>query len=252
MIDLSKYDLCTFLGKNKGRSHYDTRKPKSIKYFSILVMIGLYIFSLIYRAGDVDLNLGPTSYISDLSDYRTDQGDPSISRRYKDMVSFSCLNVQNRRQKVDIVEAELDIILLTETWVNSSIADGNVVLTSYKQPYRKDREDGRLGGGVIIYVKESIPSKRRIDLEIPNLERILVELTVNKSNILFGLFYRPPDSNPGMWDLINISIENALNSGVDNIVISGDFNENLLNPNKIKLANIILQNGLYQTITEPT
>jgi CMP-N-acetylneuraminic acid synthetase len=55
-----------------------------------------------------------------------------------------------------------------------------------------------------------------------------------------------------MWDLINLSIENALNSGVDNIVISGDFNENLLNPNKTKLANIILQNGLYQTITEPT
>jgi hypothetical protein len=259
MIDLSKYDLCTFLGKNKGRSHYDTRKPKSIEYFSILVkifiQIGLYIFSLIYRAGDVDLNLGPTSYISDLSDYSTDQGDPSISRRYKDMVSFSCLNVQNLRQKVDIVEAELggmDIILLTETWLNSSIADGNVVLTSYKHPYRKDRDDGRLEGGVIIYVKESIPSKRRINLEIPNLERIWVELIVNKSNILFGLFYRPPDSNPGMWDLINLSIENALNSGVDNIVISGDFNENLLNPNKTKLANIILQNGLYQTITEPT
>jgi hypothetical protein len=54
MIDLSKYYLCTFLGKDKGRSHYDTRKPKSITYFSILVMIciqiGLYIFSLKYRA----------------------------------------------------------------------------------------------------------------------------------------------------------------------------------------------------------
>jgi hypothetical protein len=47
-------------------------------------------------------------------------------------------------------------------------------------------------------------------------------------------YHRPPDSNPGMWDLINLSIENALNSGVDNIVLSGDFNENLLNPNKTK------------------
>ena len=94
VIDLSKYYLCTFLGKDKGRSHYDTRKPKSITYFSILVMIfiqiGLYIFSLRYRAGDVELNPGPTGYISDLSDCSTDQGDPSISRRYKEMVSFSC------------------------------------------------------------------------------------------------------------------------------------------------------------------
>ena len=77
MIDLSKYYLCTFLGKDKGRSHYDTRKPKSITYFSILVMIciqiGLYIFSLRYRAGDVELNPGSTSYTSDLSDCSTDQ-----------------------------------------------------------------------------------------------------------------------------------------------------------------------------------
>lgn len=52
--------------------------------------------------------------------------------------------------------------------------------------------------------------------------------------------------------MINLSIENALNSGVDKIVITGDLNENLLNPNKTKLADIILDNSLYQTITEPT
>lgn len=90
MIDLSKYDLCTFLGKYKGCSQYDTRKRKSIKHFSILVMIfiqiGLYIFSLIYRSGDVELNSGPRSHISDLSDCSTDQGDPSISSRYEEMV----------------------------------------------------------------------------------------------------------------------------------------------------------------------
>lgn len=68
---------------------------------------------------------------------------------------------------------------------------------------------------------------------------------MNKSNILFGTFYRPPDSNLGMWDLINLSSEYALNSEVEKIVISGDFNENLLNPHKPKLADIILQNGLY-------
>lgn len=67
--------------------------------------------------------------------------------------------------KVDIVEAELggmDIILLTETWLNSNISDGDVAISNYKNPYRKDREDGRLGGEVTTFVKESIPSKRRI------------------------------------------------------------------------------------------
>jgi hypothetical protein len=52
----------------------------------ICIQIGLYIFSLRYRADDVELSRGPTSYTSDLSDCSTDQWDPSISGRYKEMV----------------------------------------------------------------------------------------------------------------------------------------------------------------------
>lgn len=41
---------------------------------------------------------------------------------------------------------------VTETWFNqSSIAN----LESYNQ-FRRDRADGRIGGGVVIYVKDSL------------------------------------------------------------------------------------------------
>ena len=74
----------------------------------------------------------------------------------------------------------------------------------------------------------------------------------HKTKILFGLLYRPPNSIASLWDHINYSVENALNTGIDKIVVMGDFNENLLLHTNGKLNNIVLQNGLYQAISEQT
>ena len=104
----------------------------------------------------------------------------------------------------------------------------------------------------MIYVKQNIPCKRRNDLELQTLECLWVEISVKNSKILFGLFYRPPDSQVHIWDHINQSLENALDAGFENIVVMGDFNENLLSPNLNKLKNVLSQNSLYQAITEPT
>ena len=46
------------------------------------------------------------------------------------------------------------IIGITESWVNKDIADAELGLTEYVM-FRRDRI-GRKGGGVILYVKESI------------------------------------------------------------------------------------------------
>ena len=44
----------------------------------------------------------------------------------------------------------------------------------------------------MIYVKDCLRYKRRVDLESRNIESIWIELTNNHKRILFGLFYRPP------------------------------------------------------------
>ena len=46
------------------------------------------------------------------------------------------------------------IIGITESWANTDIADAELELTGYVM-FRRDRI-GRKGGGVILYVKESI------------------------------------------------------------------------------------------------
>ena len=168
---------------------------------------------------------------------------------------LSCQNIQSLLPKLSIVEAEFgdrDIILLTETWLNENIDDNKLKLTNFGPPFRKDRGGGRTGGGVLIYVKENIPCKRRHDLENPNIESLWIEIMIQKNKFLVGLFYRPPDSDASSWDHINLTIENALNMGINKILITGDLNDNLLNPRNNRLRNIILQNGLYQAITDPT
>ena len=70
-------------------------------------------------------------------------------------------------------------------------------------------------------------------------------------DILFGLFYRPPDSENYIWDHINHSIDVAMNTNIDRIVICSDFNEDQLNRRKMQIENICLPNNLVQIINNP-
>ena len=60
-------------------------------------------------------------------------------------------------------------------------------LDTYKRPERKDRV-GDCHGGVILYVKDNLYCKRRMDLEIAGVENIWIELAENHKRILFGVF----------------------------------------------------------------
>ena len=49
--------------------------------------------------------------------------------------------------------------------------------------YRRDRV-GDNHGGICMYVKQNIFSRRRQDLELPNIECVLVEISAHNKNIL--------------------------------------------------------------------
>lgn len=57
----------------------------------------------------------------------------------------------------------LHILAFTENWLDNSISDGEVSLPGYSI-FRSDRTNGR-GGGVAVYVKETLSVIRRADLE---------------------------------------------------------------------------------------
>ena len=222
-----------------------------------LLSTAFVLWLLLTVAGDIEQNPGPSS----TSDSSTSGLSSVPSNDYSDvfvnlnnLVTFTCLNTQSLVSKRDIIESEFndrDVLLFTETWFNPQTSDDDIELQNYSLPYRNDRI-GRVGGGVAIYVKKNMYSSEMTELKMNGLESVWVKVHAKGINILFGVFYRPPDSENHIWDHINYSIDMAISKNIDNVVICGDLNEDQLNPRKIKIRDICLQNSLTQIITEPT
>ena len=107
------------------------------------------------------------------------------------------LNICSLRYKINdlerlLDEEEIDIIGITETWLDSTFGDGELHIAGYTL-HRLDRS-GRRGGGVCVYCKDHIPVKQLHDLERDGLELTWLEIgSVQK--YLFGCMYRPPQAS---------------------------------------------------------
>ena len=90
----------------------------------------------------------------------------------------------------------MDIVCLSETWLNADVLDHEILPTGYNV-YRKDRPVKR-GGGVLIAVNSSYSSCL---IKLPTiwneLEVIAVEIDplLNDRKILILYCYRPPNDN---------------------------------------------------------
>ena len=126
------------------------------------------------------------------------------------------------------------------------------MLESYNKLERKDRV-GDPHGGVMLYVKETIFYKRREDLEIRGLENIWIELANNHKRILFGIFYRPPNSDANYFSNIEDSLALAVDTAISDIIVTGDFNLNILSARTSrKIESLCLQFSFFQSIDQPT
>jgi hypothetical protein len=145
---------------------------------------------------------------------------------FKNNASFLHLNVQSIVPKLDIITTEYschDILSFIERWLKPNVNDETLKLPGYKiPPFRRDRQN-KTGGGVIFYVKEHINCNVRPDLQIDNIECLWIEIKFKNKKYLYGTFYIPPDSGSQSWLDIEQSIDLALNSNHD-IIIVGDFN----------------------------
>ena len=104
----------------------------------------------------------------------------------------------------------------------------------------------------MLYVKTGIHYKRRADLDIRDIESIWIELVNNHKHILFCLFYRPPNSDANYYTNIENSLALDVDTGLTDIIITGDVNLNLLNPQTSrKIYSRYTQFSLFQSITQP-
>ena len=169
----------------------------------------------------------------------------------------------------------LDIISVSESWLNDSVKDAEVLNQAYNV-YRTDRNlelsDKKDGGGVMLCAKKSLISKVRRDLET-DIELLWVEITLSPNRCLYiGTVYI---NYPSLATLrkLDTSINNVINcmKPLDSMLIMGDLNlrqicweydpvtkvANITNRDQLEpvpafLAEIIDSNSLQQFNTVKT
>ena len=176
-------------------------------------------------------------------------------------------NVTNRTFKLDeifsvlCIQHKFDVICISETWLTQAISNDDINLVGYKL-FRRDR--GRLGGGVIMYVNDQLPSKLKTNLLKNDIESIWIETELSNKKIIIGTFYRPPNQTLNEIDnflaLFQESIDDTLLDKAESLIITGDFNDrcekwdenHAQSDLSNKLVDILNASNLYQIIKEPT
>ena len=158
---------------------------------------------------------------------------------------------------------KIDIICLSETYLDSSISsdNDNLELPGYNL-VRADNPTNTKRGGVCIYYHNSLPLKV-IDIQLLN-ECINFEIRIGGKLCSFLCLYRSPSQTRDIFetfaDNFELTLDTIVNKNPFLIVALGDFNAKTTNWYKndinsyegLKIDTITSQFGLQQIINEPT
>ena len=200
------------------------------------VDVSLVVLLLVLMSGDVAENPGPFENSHDA----------------QNCISIAHLNIRSIRTKLDNIKdflTDFDILCFTETHLREDIHNDFLSLDGFSNPVRLDRT--AFSSGLLTYVSNKLICKRLTDLENPSTDTIWTEIKFKGTTLILCNVYRAPNTNVSFWDTFNISIEKALDICKD-VIIVGDLNEDLLNPNCKHLRHLMLLNNLSNVITVPT
>ncbi len=157
-----------------------------------------------------------------------------------------------------LAEWKCDILMLGETWLQpSSIADSFLEIPGFNL-FRKDRPDGRNGGGLLVYVKSSLKVHRRTDLEYHDLEYVVLELQLqNFGKCILFCCYRPPsDQYHSFFDQLSGALSKTFPS---TLFLLGDLNAKHMqwtsatqNAAGVRFMTLLEDFSLTQCVTSPT
>ena len=165
-----------------------------------------------------------------------------------------CLNARiiiNKKNELDIMVDEIKphIIGITESWANNDITDAELGLEGCVM-FRKDRM-GKRGGGVLLYIKETIPAYEvQLHEEADCNEAIWCKLVT-------GVVYRCPNITKENTEKIHNTISEVSKG---DCIIMGDFNLGNIKWDTLQstgvedqnLLCLVQDNFLTQHVLEPT
>ena len=154
-----------------------------------------------------------------------------------------------------LTENHIHILCLCETRLDDSITNAEMSVHGYRL-VRRDRN--RNGGGVIVYIHESIDFCERKDLNHCDnfLEILCIQIKLpHQKPFIIVLWYRPPDCNISVFDSLEDVLQNVEATFLDYILI-GDINCDLLQKDPSyhtkRLIQVTQAYNLHQHVDKPT
>ena len=180
---------------------------------------------------------------------------------------FLCVNVRSLVNNTNFSKLEalvsslsirLDVIAVTETWIQSSSAGpfknlkGSNFISNNRLMCR--------GGGVGLYIKDNLVFSIRDDLTLMRekiFESIFIEVIFNEKTVTYGAVYRSPFTETST----NVSFLTNLNGCLSKIlpksicIVGGDFNYNLFKQDDRHVSAFVdatRDNAFCSMINKPT
>ena len=155
----------------------------------------------------------------------------SIRRENTNKLFFAHININSLRNKfelfVDQFKGNIDVLMISETKIDDSFPLGNFLIGGFSKRYMLDRDP--LGGGILLYVREDIPSNL-LEVETKPIEGFYVKINLHNGEINIHQWLTTNCSNNPHKNTIGNHLR-ALSEKLDiycssysNFIILGDFN----------------------------
>ena len=171
------------------------------------------------------------------------------------------MNINSLRNKFEalklIVKGNLDILIITESKLDDTFPVNQFIIDGFSPPFRADRNKN--GGGVIIYVRDDIPS-RELKAHHPtiNLEGIFFEINLKKSKwLVFGGYNPHKDNISNFMNQLGPCLDHYMPK-YDNFLLLGDFNSEMSESvmkdfcEAYNLRNLIKEPTCFKNVENPS
>ena len=191
--------------------------------------------------------------------YSVSEFNSAFSGNLSDIFSISHVNVRSLSKNYDdfqllfenSLQAQFKIIAVSEIWK----VENKSIFTLPNYSFEVNCRDVGRGGGVGMYVHDSLHYNILNDIVITDAESLWIEVINRNNKFIIGTIYRPPSSNS---DIFIDSLEQILYhrvQGYAGCFLVGDFNIDVSKPCEAtadKLLSVLSCLHFEQTIITPT
>ena len=162
-----------------------------------------------------------------MQNYQNETFLRELRLKVKNKLIIGNLNINSLRNKFDnlkeIIQGKLDILVITETKLDSSFPCNQFFIPGYCVPFRFDRN--KFGGGLIIYIREDIPCKKLTKFVLPDdIEGVFIEINLRKVKwLLFGTYHPPNQQDYYYFYNLGKALD-FYSKSYEKFVLLGDFN----------------------------